>query len=280
MARAVDQDTRGIIHPAAGFERFTLTRHPPAPDLAWAVDRYWVVRWDLPDGESYEQRILPHPATHLVFEAGTAAIQAISPHDFVAQLTGRGQVFGVKFRPASFRPFLGGPVSTIAGQRLAAAPVLSAASGPGAASNAASDVDEIARVVAAAGDVNACVPAVEAFLRALGVQPLPMTASLNSVVDLIVTDRSVIQVGDLARRLGVNMRKLQRLFADHIGLGPKWVIGRCRVHEAAEAAAGGAAVDWADLAAQLGYSDQSHLIRDFTAAVGTPPDRYSRSTHP
>jgi AraC-like DNA-binding protein len=34
-------------------------------------------------------------------------------------------------------------------------------------------------------------------------------------------------------------------------------------------------VDWSSLAAELGYYDQAHLIRDFTAAVGEPPGRYS-----
>jgi AraC-like DNA-binding protein len=56
------------------------------------------------------------------------------------------------------------------------------------------------------------------------------------------------------------------------------VINRFRVHEAAERAAGagpGTPIDWAALAADLGYSDQSHLVRDFTRAVGTPPDRYA-----
>lgn len=37
----------------------------------------------------------------------------------------------------------------------------------------------------------------------------------------------------------------------------------------------GAGIDWAALAADLGYADQAHLTRDFTAAVGAPPGRYA-----
>jgi AraC-like DNA-binding protein len=37
----------------------------------------------------------------------------------------------------------------------------------------------------------------------------------------------------------------------------------------------GEGVDWAALAADLGYADQAHLTRDFTATLGVPPTRYA-----
>ena len=39
----------------------------------------------------------------------------------------------------------------------------------------------------------------------------------------------------------------------------------------------GADVDWAALAYELGYSDQAHLVRDFTATIGISPTAYARS---
>ncbi|WP_406171718.1 DUF6597 domain-containing transcriptional factor [Streptomyces sp. NBC_00996] len=268
MTRPAEQDTRGIVDPRAGFERFTLTRHEPSADLAWAVDRYWVVRWELHDGDTYEQRVIPHPATHLVFEAGAATVEAISPHEFVRRLEGRGQVLGVKFRPAGFRPFLRGAMADIAGRRLAASAVFGAG------------VDGAARVLGGADDVNGCTAVVEDFLRSFGTRPLSRTAALNAVVDLVVADKSLTRVGDLAERLGMNTRTLQRLFAEHVGLSPKWVINRSRIHEVADLATRQESIDWAALAVELGYSDQSHLVRDFTATVGIPPGRYSKSSTP
>ena len=38
----------------------------------------------------------------------------------------------------------------------------------------------------------------------------------------------------------------------------------------------GRPVVWAEVAAELGYSDQAHLTRDFTALIGEPPARYAR----
>lgn len=59
-----------------------------------------------------------------------------------------------------------------------------------------------------------------------------------------------------------------------MGVPPKWVILRYRVQEAIERAAPEA--DWAALAADLGYSDQAHLVRDFTATIGVSPTAYAR----
>lgn len=264
MIRSGDGDTRGIIDPSAGFERFTLTRHEPGADLGWAVEFYWMVRWDLRGHPHYEQRVIPHPAVHLVFEGGRAEVESISPRIFVRRLEDRGQVFGVKFRPASFRPFIAGAVADTAGRRIPAPEVFG------------DRVDELARTLDAADDVRDLVGLVDRFLRSLGVEPLPMTGPLNAIVGHIQDDRTIVRVGDLATRLGTTDRQLQRLFAEHVGLGPKWVIKRCRVHEAVERATRSPEVDWADLAAQLGYADQSHLVRDFTAAVGTSPGRYAK----
>lgn len=68
---------------------------------------------------------------------------------------------------------------------------------------------------------------------------------------------------------------LQRLFADYVGLAPSWVIRRFRLHEAAAHATAGGDVDWARLAVTLGYYDQAHMVREFSAAVGTAPARYA-----
>jgi AraC-like DNA-binding protein len=257
-------DTRGIVDPAAGFERFVLTRHDPSPALGWTVERYWGVRWDLPAGEHYDQRILYHPACNLVFEAGTAEVEPVSTGDFVRRLEGRGWVLGVKFLPAGFRPWLGRPVSTVAGRRLAARDAF----GPA--------IDDLAADVAAHDDPAAAVGLVdEALATWPNVSPLPMTRPMNALVAHMADDRTITRVDGLADRLGVGTRRLQRLFADHVGVSPKWVINRFRLHEAAERAGGGEPVDWAGLAADLGYSDQAHLVREFRAAIGAPPERYS-----
>ncbi len=84
------------------------------------------------------------------------------------------------------------------------------------------------------------------------------------------------QVGQLEDRYGLSARSLQRLFLHYLGVGPKWVILRYRIHDAVTDLDAGYAGPLADLAASLGWYDQAHFIRDFTALVGQTPGDYRR----
>lgn len=88
-------------------------------------------------------------------------------------------------------------------------------------------------------------------------------------------DRSLLRVDELARRAAMSARHLERRFKDQVGVGPKWVIRRYRLFEAAERALGETDVSWSRLAADLGYSDQAHLTRDFRSMFGMTPRRYA-----
>jgi AraC-like DNA-binding protein len=54
------------------------------------------------------------------------------------------------------------------------------------------------------------------------------------------------------------------------------VIRRYRLHEVTARMAAGGAIDWAALAADLGYADQGHFIRDFKRMFGEPPTWYAQ----
>jgi AraC-like DNA-binding protein len=84
-----------------------------------------------------------------------------------------------------------------------------------------------------------------------------------------------LRVTDVAAEHGVSARTLQRLFRRHVGVSPKWVLQRYRLHEAAERMASGEATDLAALALDLGYADQAHFGNDFRRYVGVPPTAYA-----
>jgi AraC-like DNA-binding protein len=109
------------------------------------------------------------------------------------------------------------------------------------------------------------------------VPPDPVAEQAAGLVGRIAADPGLLRVAQLAEVSGLSERRLQRLFAEYVGVSPKWVMRRARLHEAAlrVEADGPASVDWGALAADLGYADQAHLTRDFTATLGVPPSRYA-----
>ena len=62
--------------------------------------------------------------------------------------------------------------------------------------------------------------------------------------------------------------------AKRVGLTPKWLVQRRRLHEVAERLTGPEPPDLARVAADLGYSDQAHLTRDFRTVTGLTPGEF------
>jgi AraC-like DNA-binding protein len=246
--------TRDARELGGAWTRYQRHAFPsPSPDLAGHVERYWVVSWDY--DRPYRQLIVPYPVVHLTFRDGRAIVNGVASSHRIKVLHGRGGVLGVAFRPGCFRPYLGAPLSTITDREVDAREVFGAG---------VPDPDTVD------------VPAVERFLRAHRPEPDPRAGEVADLVARIAAKPELTRVDALARELGTGVRQLQRLFADYVGIGPKWVIRRYRLHEVTERLARGAEIDWATLAAELGYADQAHFTRDFKRMVGESPTHYAK----
>jgi AraC-like DNA-binding protein len=264
VVRSVHDDARGIVAPDAGMQRFRLDRFPPSRDVGRLVDRYWVVTWDLRGLPSHTQHVFAHPVVNVTFQdGGPGLVTGVSTAMSSQTLSGAGRVLGIMFRPAGFRPLLRRPLSTIRDAELSWSAVVGQAAD-----------DDLARAVAAAPDGEAMAKAADVALRRFVPARPQSWERTAALVERIAVDPVLLTVEDVAREAGATARQLQRRFADHVGISPKAVIRRYRLYEAAERVRGGGRVDWADVAASLGYSDQAHLTRDFTASFGLPPGRY------
>jgi AraC-like DNA-binding protein len=256
---------RGIVAEATARTMFTLTRHPPAPGLAGFVDYHWVLRWDLRGKPPHEQRVLPNLAVNVTFFPGAAGVYGPGHDVFSYRLEGRVQGLGVRFRPGCFRAFLGRPVRDIADRAVPLTDVF----GPAALQAAES-------VRTAAGDAQ-MVSSIDNLLLANPVTLSPAARQAAEAVESIARDPGITRVAQLCADTGLTTRSVQRLFAEHVGCPPKWAIRIYRLNDAAQQLAAEGRVDYAGLAVRLGYSDQSHFIRDFRTVTGQSPAEFART---
>jgi AraC-like DNA-binding protein len=85
-----------------------------------------------------------------------------------------------------------------------------------------------------------------------------------------------IRIATLAEEIGWSRKHLVDRFRSEFGLGPKSLARMMRFHRACRLARAGTSCGWAGIAADSGFSDQAHLVREFTALAGEPPTAWAR----
>ena len=170
-------------------------------------------------------------------------------------------MFGVIFRPVGFGPFLNVPAYEIADRLVPASSILGNVDA--LQTVVLSDCEEDEKVEAANAFFHACVPKHDETITLAG-----------QLVNRICEDRDIKTVDGLVAAFGIGKRSLQRIFNEYVGVSPKWVIRRYRLHELIERSNSGDVADWSQLALELGYFDQAHLINDFHSITGYSPTEY------
>jgi AraC-like DNA-binding protein len=82
------------------------------------------------------------------------------------------------------------------------------------------------------------------------------------------------RIGELASRSGVGERQFQRRFREEVGLTPKQFARVVRFRAAAVDVAMGGSRSWGEVAADRGYADQAHLVREFAQIFGMTPTEF------
>ncbi len=104
--------------------------------------------------------------------------------------------------------------------------------------------------------------------------PDPADDRVNHAIRCIETDPTR-QIGDIASEVGTSPTRLDHEFRRVVGLSPRVLARIVRLRRLLDGLdAFDDTVRWAELAASLGWYDQSHLIRDFRRHTGVSPTRY------
>ena len=270
----VTASTAGVLRPDEFAHHVDLVREAAGAGAQRWVENRWFLAWDLPAGRWYASEVLPHPTCTLTVELGshpraglpvfeTVVVTGVCTRRFDVDVRGWGSVAGLRFRPGGLAALTGEPASDWTDRSVPATDVL-----PERLARALADPD-------LAASPHAWAETAESGLAALADdRPDPRYDLLLDVVADMLADHALLAVTDAAERHGVTVRTLQRLFTHYVGVGPKWVLARYRMHDAVTDLDGGWDGTLTDLAHRYGWYDQAHFTRDFTALVGVTPGQY------
>lgn len=243
-----------------------MHRYAPSAELRDVVRHYWVPVWDLGAGVTLTEKVLQYPTCLVVVSDSYARFYGVARGLSTVELSESGWAVGVMLQPGAGRAAAGRAVDHLVDTYadLADFPRL------------ADLVPRVREVMSPAPhDELAHAAAIHEVETRLEPSVGPDGALLNAVVAAVESDRDLLTVAQLAKRVGLGERALQRLTVGQLGLTPKWLIQRRRLHEAADRLRAGTG-SLADVAADLGYADQAHLSRDWQAVTGYTPGEFAR----
>lgn len=256
---------------------------PPDPTGALAT----VVGYETQRSRPADHRGLPSPFLTLIFTFDEPVVLADGPGERsldvvlaglhtepeIVRMPRRQTGLQAAVHPLAARRLFGLPASELAGRSLEAEEVLGrAALWLRERLAEAADWSERFKLLAS-----------EAYAAA---ESDPRPVARCEVVEawrLLSASRGQIRIAELAQRVYLSRRRLSSLFAAEFGISPKEAARTMRfTHAVARIGKGvrGGALDLASLAAECGYVDQSHLVREFHRFAGTSPTAWIAEEFP
>jgi len=232
----------------------------PWPSLAGSLDCFWASSISAASRAPLVHRVLPDGCIDLLFDftaAGDRRATVIGTMTRALAVTTSGLVdlLGVRFRPGGLSGLIRFNAAELTDTRVDLGNFL----GPQAL--------ELWHRLGEAAPADR-IPLLQESLAARGRDTLQVDPFVRHCVSQIEAARGGLRVCEHAESTGLSTRQVERKFARHIGVGPKAFARIVRFKAVEQAAAAEGAKDWARLAADLGFADQSHLAREFRAFSG------------
>ncbi len=251
----------------------------PRPDLRPLVRSLWVASTDGSHVAGTREHAIPTGEMHLVVRLVEAPVRIFADrHDAVGRTFGHAVVagprdvfhvkdvcestraVGVQLHPAAARALFGVPASHLAGHHLALDDLWPTA--------------EVARLRQQL--LESATPAAQLDLLETAIAArLTCVRPLHPAVALALqAARGTDAVAAIVAATGFSHRTVATEFRQAMGLSPKRFL---RVRRLRRLLPRIGSAPWDELALAAGFSDQAHLVREFTAITGVTPTAYLRA---
>ena len=251
----------GVLHQRQSAELYQLRRYLPDAALAELIEQFWLVDWDLRGKAAHLQQNLPDPNFHLVISNGTCILLGPVSKSYSYEMQSQGQIIGVKFALGALAERLNFKPADFIDKQLEVEQIFNL------------DTGRLLSELSMANSDQQRVAILQSCFRPFALAPSVQAARVRQLVSLIKQQSDITKVELLSERSNLPVQAIQRCFRQYLGITPKWLIRKYRLHQALQLLEQ-QSVEIADLVEALGYTDQSHLIHDFKQFLGVTPTAY------
>ena len=211
------------------------------------LERFVECYWTRDDADGAETRVLPDGCADILFPEGERPfVVGTMTRPLVVDRGDGSPIVAVRFRAGGAYPFFSVPLGELTDERVELRDVW----------RGAEPVETVAELEA---ELTRRLPSVP--------EPEPRVAE---AVRRIQDAKGRLRVGRLSAELGLSRQHLNRLFERHVGVGVKLFSRVTRLSAVLERL-GSVGSDWAGLAVDAGYYDQSHLSAEIRELTGLTP---------
>lgn len=256
------------------------TYAPRAP-LSELVEDFWL--YEGSEGRHLHERILPRGTFEIVFNLREDELRIYGPSDqdecrrfagvvisgpyagsFMSDTAEEAAILGVHFKPGGAFAVLGLPAGELTNTHVDLRTIW----GP-----AATTLRE--QLCASSQPIDRFRLLEQTLLERLFDRP-DRHGAIRVGLDVLMRTHGRAKVRDIASAVDLSQRRFIEVFTAEVGLTPK-LFGRVqRFQHAVALSRQVTKVDWAQLAVECGYFDQSHLIHEFLEFSGLSPVDYWR----
>ena len=251
------------------MERFNIIQ--PSIVLAPYVKHYWLLE---SDDVINSQRVIPTGNIELLFHRGNPMIRSnhLIPttslsgqsHSFADLIpTGTVNMIAVVFHPFGAKAFFEFPIYELSDMIVSADDLN------------IHPLKELEDKILNTADDHTCVRLIEAFL----ISRLNPFKEYNykrmvTTISTINLCNGELSVSQLAEKVCLSSKQLQRIFSEHVGATPKEFMRIVRFHKALFTLQNNPSINFTTLAYECGYYDQAHMTNEFKLFSGYTPSQY------
>ncbi len=253
-----------------------FTEIQPCKALQPFVECYWILESDQPSLIRSGDQVLPYCYPEIGFIYGddyrfysSEKKSELMPKSFVAgqfcqsyylEPTGVTGVIGIKFKPNGLFDLFQIPMTLFTNKIIDFAEV------------AGEEAHTITEQIITNPPNNRRIEIIEAYLMKKLMNRKSQLDYMQRTVSMIMESIGNITVKELASKLNISDRQIERKFKEQIGISPKMFSRLTRINYVFKLLRTSPELNWQDVIFLCGYYDQAHFIRDFKEISGESPN--------